>query len=245
MYVKAIRRGRVHNNYTWKLGRNVCPQPWNAVDGFLGGFYICKLEHLLEWIDMFPDVEECALVSVPEGSLVAHYETSVKTNCVDVHEFLTLEDTVAYALSVGMFATPEALRWAAGAGHAYIVEMLLRAGVDADAEDGLALCWAATGGHFATVQMLAQSGANVRSDDNAALCAAAAHGHADVVDLLLDWDASARARGNWPLRAAAACGYADVVDVLVRGGAYVYMDLVKETEGRGHTAAAEVLLAAL
>jgi len=87
----------------------------------------------------------------------------------------------------------KALRNAAINGHAAVVELLLAAGSDVDAQDNAgwtALQGAAAYGHAAVVELLLAAGADVNAKSNidgTALLYAARYGNADVVEILESW----------------------------------------------------------
>jgi len=86
-----------------------------------------------------------------------------------------------------LVALDEALASRARDGDAGVVEILLAAGADVHADDGLALKWAAEKGYAAIVELLLAAGADVHARYNDALGWAARNYHADVVQILEDW----------------------------------------------------------
>ncbi|CAE7240096.1 ANKRD50 [Symbiodinium sp. CCMP2592] len=128
-------------------------------------------------------------------------------------------------------AAADALRLAAFEGQASCVEVLLVAGVDANAinpQNGtFPLLIAAQLGHVSCVELLLKGGAEaaqVKSQNGAfPLLMAAENGHASCVDLLLKAGADAcqvdPQDGGFPLLMAAQHGHASCVDLLLKAGA--------------------------
>jgi ankyrin repeat protein len=126
-----------------------------------------------------------------------------------------------------------ALKHAAHGGYLEIVEDLLRAGADPNADN--ALHAAAFGGHLAVVDRLLDAGAGLDTSNGyenrykpghlTALQEAARGGHIAVVERLLglgaDVDALPRDSGYTALQGAAQSGSVDVVQCLLAAGAYV------------------------
>ena len=77
-----------------------------------------------------------------------------------------------------------ALRYAAGGGHAEIVQALLAAGADVHAGSDYALWWASSNGHAETAKVLLAAGADVHAWDDGALCSAVWFDHTDTVQIL-------------------------------------------------------------
>lgn len=128
--------------------------------------------------------------------------------------------------------------WTIGSGIYYasllglqvVVDALLDAGCDVDAEGGQygnALQAALNGDHEEIVKLLIEKGANVNAQGGyygSALQAASDRGHLKVVEVLLDSGADVHARGgdfDTALGAASYRGHEDIMDTLIRWGADV------------------------
>jgi len=112
------------------------------------------------------------------------------------------------------------LECAAQDGHTSIVEILLDAGADVNAQDDFALRSAVTVGRAETAAVLLARGANVHADNDYALRIAAAAGDAVLTSLLLSSGAHVHAEENKALRVAAGtAGSAAVVATLLAHGA--------------------------
>jgi ankyrin repeat protein len=116
-----------------------------------------------------------------------------------------------------------ALIWASECGHKTVVQMLVDAGADANAQGGRygsALQAASDGGHEKMVRMLVDAGADVNAQGGLygnALQAASSGGHEKVVQMLLDNGAEVNAQGGKygnALQAASACGHEKVQTAL-------------------------------
>ncbi|KAF6805667.1 ankyrin repeat-containing protein, partial [Colletotrichum plurivorum] len=126
-----------------------------------------------------------------------------------------------------------ALQAASGGGHIEVVERLLSAGANVNADpaesDGrTALQAASEGGHIEVVERLLSAGANVNADPaerhgRTALQASSEGGHVQVVERLLDAGANVNADPAWDhgrtaLQAASEGGHVDVVARLLDAG---------------------------
>jgi ankyrin repeat protein len=118
----------------------------------------------------------------------------------------------------------ESILWEhSGEGNTEIVQMLLDAGTNVNAQGGQygnALQAASVGGHKEIVQLLLDKDADVNAQggyhDNA-LQAASAGGHEEIVQLLLDKDANVNAQGGLygnALQAASSGGHKEIVQLL-------------------------------
>ncbi|KAG9852947.1 purine and uridine phosphorylase, partial [Aureobasidium melanogenum] len=120
-----------------------------------------------------------------------------------------------------------ALYWASEEGHSNIVQILLDAGADLDAQSdyGTPLHAASEMGHDKIVQMLLDAGADLdaQSDYGTPLRAASFSGHDKIVQMLLSKGADVNQGGprNTPLRAASFWGHDKIVQILLSKGADV------------------------
>lgn len=124
------------------------------------------------------------------------------------------------------------LMYAAEAGHAEVVGLLLQQGANpnlGDSQYGMtALMVSAAEGHVDVVRLLLDANAMVDAKDNdlgaTALMGAAEHGHAEVIAVLLARGADANAKskkGFAALAQAATNGHLETVRLLLRAGAHV------------------------
>ena len=144
-------------------------------------------------------------------------------------------------------------------GHTDIVKVLLRAGADTEAKDGLgqtALMEASRKDHTDIVKVLSGAGANTEAKDDfgrTALMCASDNVHTNSVQVLLEAGADTEAKdslGRTALLEASHNGHADSVQVLLGAGADTE---AKDSHDRtalvnathiGHTAIVQVLLGA-
>ncbi|KAK4553334.1 hypothetical protein LTR86_009634 [Recurvomyces mirabilis] len=153
-----------------------------------------------------------------------------------------------------------ALRAAAVGGHERIVERLLAAGADVNAQGGgyrgTALQAASFGGHTMIVKRLLAVGADVNTivaeTEGTALVAASRYGHEDIVQILLQHGADVNAQGGRAgnaLRAAAARGHVQIMLRLLDAGADVGAHILElgsalgAASRWGHLGAIRLLLA--
>jgi hypothetical protein len=113
----------------------------------------------------------------------------------------------------------DALSVASAKGHEAIVQTLLDAGADVNADDGMALHAASVGGHDAVIQKLLDAGADVNAGNGVALHAASIRGREEIVQKLLDAGADINARDGIALRVASDEGHKAVVQTLLDAGA--------------------------
>jgi len=107
-------------------------------------------------------------------------------------------------------------------GHEEIVQILLAAGANIDAKDGISytpLVRASQFGKAGVVKILLESGSSV----SGALLEATIQGHAEVVKVLLDAGVSIECRGDkiTPLLVAAEKGHTEIVKLLLDAGANI------------------------
>ncbi|WP_326999861.1 ankyrin repeat domain-containing protein [Dactylosporangium sp. NBC_01737] len=163
-------------------------------------------------------------------------------------------DVDARANHPGLWRFPDgwsAIEWAAGAGHAPIVDRLLDAGATLTP---VAVAAAARRGRVVALRTLLDRGGDPDATDDRgepALPLAASAGHRDTVAMLLDAGARAEApRGGSALHAACHSGRPDVVELLL-DAAPGLIDAVTEygmtplwaAVGRGSQAVVDLLLA--
>ena len=225
--VKALRPDLTHHGYTFRLGRNDDPTPWNPEECKAGGLYACELRHLLLWASLYPDIDRVALVRIPEDARVQRFETKLKASALELVEILPLGVALDAALAAGadVHALDDcSLRSASYNGHLEVVQALLKAGADVHTLDDEALRLASAKGHGAVVQALLNAGADVHALDDSALRGASAKGHLAVVQALLTAGSNVHAKDDWALRWASYNGHLEVVQALLNAGANVHAD---------------------
>jgi len=207
--VKALRSDRTHHGYTYVLGLNTCPQPFNDRECADGGLYACHLKDLFHWVSLYPDIDTVAIVDIPEDAQCCEFDTKIKASALVLTRFLPLVYAMELAVQHGA-DDDEALRWASANGHLDVVQFLVEVG-HADDE---ALHRASYNGHLAVVQFLVQHGADVHALNDSALRWASARGHLAVVQFLVQHGADVHADNDGALRWASARGHLAVVQFL-------------------------------
>jgi len=185
--VKALKADRTHHGYTYVLGRNECPQPFNDKECADGGLYACRLKDLLRWISLYPDIDTVAVVEIPDDAQRCEFDTKTKASALILTHFLPLVDAIELAIKHGADVHARndyALHWASRNGHLPVVQFLVEHGADVHAHNDCALRMASEYGHLAVVQFLVQHGADVHADNDYALQMASLHGHLSVVQFL-------------------------------------------------------------
>ena len=239
--VKALRPDFTHHGYTFRLGRNDDPTPWNPEECKAGGLYACELRHLLLWASLYPDIDRVALVRIPEDARVQRFKTKLKASALELVEILPLGVALDAALAAGANVhaqDDEALRRASHNGRLAVVQTLLNAGANVHANNDYALRWASENGHGAVVQELLTAGSNVHAQDDWALRLASENGHGAVVQALLTAGANVHAQDDEALRCASAGGHLAVVQALLTAGANVHADddeALRWASAGGHT----------
>jgi uncharacterized protein len=123
-----------------------------------------------------------------------------------------------------------ALMWAADKGHGDVVELLIAAKADVNAEDSgkrTALMMAASRGYMEIARRLVEAGGDIHAKaygDDTILLAAARGGHAPVVRWFLEQGAGADEAndlGETPFMAAAMRGHIEAAEYLLASGAEV------------------------
>jgi len=225
--VKALRSDRTHHGYTYVLGLNTCPQPFNDKECADGGLYACRLKDLLHWVSLYPDIDTVAVVEVPDDTQRCEFATKLKASALVLTRFLPLTEAMELAIQHGADVHVDndyALHCASHYGHLPVVQFLVQHGADVHANSDVALCWASKNGHLAVVQFLVQHGADVHADNDWALRLASMNGHLPVVEFLVQHGADVHADNDYALRWASNNGHLPVVEFLVQHGANVHAD---------------------
>ncbi len=102
--------------------------------------------------------------------------------------------------------------------HPDIVELLIEAGADVQANNNRALEQACAYGYMPTVKMLIHHGANFRFNNDSALRQAARYGKFDVVKYLVDLGCDIRIDNNFALSQAARYGNLEIVTIFANLG---------------------------
>jgi len=187
--VKALKADRTHHGYTYVLGLNTCPQPFDE-ECADGGLYACRLKDLLMWVSLYPNIDTVALVEVPQDAHTKEFSTKIKASSLVLTRFLPLTEAMELSLQVGhadVHADNDgALIRASKNGHLPVVQFLVEVGhADVHADNDYALLWASMNGHLPVVQFLVEVGhADVHADNDYALRCASYNGHLPVVQFL-------------------------------------------------------------
>jgi len=185
--VKALRADRTHHGYTYVLGRNECPQQFNDQECTNGGLYACRLEHLLLWVSLYPDIDHVAVVEIPEDAQRIEFATKTKASALVLTRFLPLTDAMDLAVRNGADVrayNDSALREASSVGHLSVVKFLVAHGADVHVYNDHPLQAASFSGHLPVVQCLVKNGADVHAKNDNALQLASYRGQWHVVDFL-------------------------------------------------------------
>jgi hypothetical protein len=152
---------------------------------------------------------------------------------------------------------PVALYVASFSGLTEVVDLLLKAGADANARGGYyktPLQVASEEGHDRIVELLLNKGANVNAQSEAygtALHKASIRGHDKIVELLLNKGANINAQGGYydtAIQAASIGGYNKIVELLLNKGANInaqgghYGTAIQAALRGGHNKIVELLL---
>jgi len=216
-FVKALKADRTHHGYTYVLGRNECPQPFNDKECADGGLYACRLKDLFLWCSLYPDIDTVALVEIPDDAQRVTYATKTKASALVLTRFLPLIEAMELAVDNGADVharDDEALHRASGNGHLAVVEFLVAHGADVHAYDDLSLRFASDNSHLSVVQFLVAHGADVHANNDEALHRASYNGHLAVVQFLVAHGANVHAENDQALRWASNYGHLDVVEFL-------------------------------
>jgi len=185
--VKALKADRTHHGYTYVLGLNTCPQPFNDKECANGGLYACRLKNLFHWAFLYPDIDTVAIVDIPEDAQRCEFDTKIKASALVLTRFLPLTEAIELAIQHGADVhanNNNALRWASEYGHLPVIQFLVQHGANVHADNDYALRWASYNGHLPVVQFLVQHGANVHADNDWALRWASIKRHLPVVKFL-------------------------------------------------------------
>jgi hypothetical protein len=185
--VKALKADRTHHGYTYALGLNTCPQPFNDRECSDGGLYACRLKYLFRWVYLYPDIDTVAVVEVPEDARTKEFATKIKASALVLTRFLPLLTALELAIQHGADVHADndgALRWASYNGHLPVVQLLVKHGADVHAGNDEALRMASYYGHLPVVQLLVKHGADVHAGNDEALLWASGNGHLPVVQFL-------------------------------------------------------------
>jgi len=83
---KALKAERTHHGYTYVLGRNECPQPFNK-ESADGGLYACRLKDLFYWVSLYRDIDHVAVVEIPDDAQRVEFDTKIKASALVLTRF--------------------------------------------------------------------------------------------------------------------------------------------------------------
>jgi hypothetical protein len=215
--VKALKSDRTHHGFTYSLGLNTCPQPFNDEECASGGLYACRLKDLLMWVSLYPDIDTVAIVEVPEGARTKEFAIKIKASALVLTRFLPLVEAMELAVQNGAYVHADndwALRLASKYGHLSVVQFLISHGANVHAATDEALGEASYYGHLSVVQFLISHGANVHAINDKALCWASMNGHLPVVQFLVAHGANVHEDNDCALRMASYKRHLPVVQFL-------------------------------
>jgi ankyrin repeat protein len=117
------------------------------------------------------------------------------------------------------------------------VKLLVKGGVDINANNDEALVWAARNNHLEVVKFLVKIGANINANNGQ---------HTQIVKFLKSYKIGTiiHVEGEWPLQVAARHGNLEVVKFLVKHGADVHTEddfALQCADCNGHTEVVEFL----
>lgn len=127
-------------------------------------------------------------------------------------------------LGIYSAATHDAFSAAALQGNRDVVDVLLKAGIDPAANDGMALLSAVRGKNNAIAYMLMDRGVSGASQDSGALVSATFQNDVAMIDALLKRGADAKADNSSAMKWAATLGHTDALSTLITAGADVTAD---------------------
>lgn len=116
------------------------------------------------------------------------------------------------------------LEVAARVGHVEILKLLLNAGANVNAKDGIALRQAVEHENGEIVELVLNSGADANAMDGIALRCMVTRGNEKIVELLLNYGANASANDGTALRQATKHGHEKIVELLLNAGANANAD---------------------
>ena len=76
LYYKALRKDLQHFNFTYKLGTNILKEPFDSSpDCSAGALYMCDLQDIEQWIDLYDDIKYIATIKLfPDSSVIKLYQ---------------------------------------------------------------------------------------------------------------------------------------------------------------------------
>ncbi|MCJ1267408.1 hypothetical protein MMC22_007293 [Lobaria immixta] len=227
-----LSRAHIWNALLPELDRDMSPNEYCRTHVYLSYTAIY-------WADHYRNTNNCKSVKILEGFLKTSRCHSVFGN---------------YDVDYGTV-----LIAASAKGHENVVQILMDAGADLNAQGGFygnVLQAASAKGHEKVVQILIDAGADLNAQGGwfgNALQAASAEGHDEVVQILIDAGADLNARGGLygnALQAASAEGHDEAVQILIDAGADLntqggfYGNALQAASAGGHEKVVQILMEA-
>jgi hypothetical protein len=130
--VKVLRKKRRHHQHVYQAGLNICSTPFTPDECMPGGFYGCELQHLLEWVTLYPDVDAVAFVDVPPNAWIAWFPTKFKASSLILHDAVPVIELLEYGVAHGWFSLHKyeerLMAWCASVGRTDMTAFLLKHG---------------------------------------------------------------------------------------------------------------------
>src|SRR5271156_3340275 len=103
IYYKVMKQNLNHRGFQYKLGENILDVPFSPIDD-PGGFYICNLEDVVCWLNLYVDLELVYEVKLYTDSKTQVYTNRIKTdklhlaNPILIETFLEKHNLITQAI---------------------------------------------------------------------------------------------------------------------------------------------------